>query len=38
MPCSALAAISVGALGASPHSADARANHTTPIRKTLRRP
>ena len=37
-PCSARAAISSGAVGASPHSSDATANQTTPITKTRRRP
>jgi hypothetical protein len=37
-PCSARAAISVPASGASPHSREAVANHTTPTTNTLRRP
>ena len=37
-PCSARAAMSSGADGASPHSSDASANHTTPITNTRRRP
>ena len=37
-PCSARAAISSGAVGASPQSSDASANQTTPITKTRRRP
>ena len=37
-PCSARAAIRVPMSGASPHTSDARANHTTPTTKTRRRP
>ena len=37
-PCSARAAMSSGAVGASPHSSEAIANQTTPITNTRRRP
>lgn len=37
-PCNARAAISTPAFGASPHSSEAAANHTTPTTNTLRRP
>ena len=37
-PWMARARMSVGALGATPHSSEARANQTVPMRKTLRRP
>ncbi len=37
-PCRARAAMSTPAPGAIPHSSDARANHTTPMTKTFRRP
>ncbi len=38
MPWRARAATSTPAFGASPHSSEATANHTTPTTKTLRRP
>ena len=38
MPCSTLVTMRKTALGANPHAAEARANHTTPIRYTLRLP
>ncbi len=38
MPCSARAPISTSIEGANPHSAEASANQTTPIRKIRRRP
>ncbi len=38
IPCNALAAMSVPAFGAIPHSSEAAANHTTPTTKVLRRP
>ena len=37
-PCRARAAISTSTFGATPHSSDASANHTTPITNTFRRP
>ena len=37
-PCRARAAMSTPAVGATPHSSDATANHTTPIANTFRRP
>ena len=37
-PCRARAAMSSGAVGASPQSSEATANHTTPMTNTRRRP
>ncbi len=37
-PCRARAAMRTSAFGAIPHSSEARANHTTPMTKILRRP
>ena len=37
-PCSTRVTMRITALGASPHAAEARANHTMPIRYTFRLP
>lgn len=37
-PCRTRAAMSTPTFGASPHSSEAAANHTTPMTKIFRRP